>query len=463
MSPEKLGRYEITDKIGEGAMGIVYRAFDPLLERVVAIKTIKLDLTPAEQEEFERRFFKEAKSAARLNHPAIVTVFDAGKVDDTAYIAMEFLEGRDLRQLIVKDQLLPPERVVDIVAQVADGLDYAHRNGVVHRDVKPANIIVLANDAVKIADFGIAQLQSGAKTMTGNVLGTPKYMSPEQIMGKPVDGRSDIFSLGVVLYQLLTGVSPFDASSVSTIMYRVIHEPAVMPSLVIKDVSRAFEYILARALAKVPEQRYATAADMAADLRRFRELEADPGLPLPGGGIGGQEVALIQGGEGDATVIESTDTIPVRPSGGGDTAATTVRLAAPPAGPAAAAGAATVPNRPSASRRGMIIGAAVLALAVAAGAVLLGGPSRAPDAAATAGGAATPAATPAGTGVIAIAVAPWGEVFVDGASAGISPPLTELMLAAGRHRIEIRNGDLPPFVQQIDLAAGDTQKIKPKF
>ncbi|HJW04641.1 MAG TPA: serine/threonine-protein kinase, partial [Azospira sp.] len=266
MSIEQLGRYRIDGKLGEGAMGVVYRAFDPLLERIVAIKTIRFDL--GDQEDFERRFFREAKSAARLNHPAIVTVFDAGKVDDMAYIAMEFLEGRDLRQLLRSEpeggQRLPYDRIAELIAAVADGLDYAHQAGVVHRDVKPANIIVLDGStntgAVKLADFGIAQLQSSAKTMTGTMLGTPKYMAPEQIMGQAVDGRADIFSLGVVLYQLLTGTAPFDGETVSTIMYRVIHEGARRPSLVQGDVPPGFEAILAKALAKKPEDRYASAA-----------------------------------------------------------------------------------------------------------------------------------------------------------------------------------------------------------
>lgn len=449
MSLEKLGRYEITHKLGEGAMGVVYRAFDPLLERVVAIKTIKLDLTPAEQGDFERRFFKEAKSAARLNHPAIVTVFDAGEVDNVAYIAMEFLEGRDLRQLIVKDQLLPVERVVEIIAQVADGLDYAHQNGVVHRDVKPANIMVLDNGAVKIADFGIAQLQTGAKTMTGNVLGTPKYMAPEQIMGKPVDGRADIFSLGVVLYQLLTGVSPFDASSVSTIMYRVIHEPAMLPSLVIKGVSHAFEYILARALAKLPEHRYATAGEMAADLRRYRELEKEVTIPLAGGGIGDGKISMIMEPTGEATVLREAATIPVPPPHATVDATLVVAAPAPPAAPSRRAAS-------TGSRRAIWATAVVgLVLLAAGGLILSGNSSEAP--------AAAVAAKPIGTGIVSIAIAPWGEVFVDGASAGVSPPLVELKLAAGRHRVEIRNGDLPPFAQEVDLGDGETLKIKHKF
>ncbi|HTZ00080.1 MAG TPA: protein kinase [Rhodocyclaceae bacterium] len=458
MPLDKLGRYEITGKLGEGAMGVVYRAFDPLLEREVAVKTIKLDLTPAEQAEFESRFFKEARSAARLNHPAIVTVFDAGKESDMAYIAMELLDGTDLRKLITKDERLPIERVVEIVAQVADGLDYAHQNGVVHRDVKPANIMVLNTGAVRIADFGIAQLQSGARTMTGQILGTPKYMSPEQIMGKPVDGRSDIFSLGIVLYQLLTGVSPFDASSVSTIMYRVISEPAMPPTLIIRDVPRAFEVILAKALAKDPERRYQTAAEMAADLRRYRELEDAPPPDWEGSGLLNPTsvVPLGQLPSGDTTVMNRTDTIPVglKPRAPGESSSPTL-----PLGERSMAGAAvdkTVPlPRPAPpSRLPVAGGVAVLAVLIlaAGGFYALRG-----------AGAPLAATVIAGQGTVSLAIAPWGEVFVDGQSAGVSPPLTELPLPAGRHKVEVRNGKLPPLSLEFDLQAGDVRKIKHKF
>ncbi|MCX7894314.1 MAG: serine/threonine protein kinase, partial [Burkholderiales bacterium] len=173
---------------------------DPLLERNVAIKTIRIDVTAAEREEFKKRFFREAKSAARLNHPNIVTVYDAGESGEIAYIAMELLDGKDLRHYIRKDERPGYERTAEIVADVARALHYAHIEGVVHRDVKPGNIIVLHNGAVKLADFGIARLASGSGTQTGQTFGTPKYMAPEQIAGRPVDGRADIFALGIVLY-----------------------------------------------------------------------------------------------------------------------------------------------------------------------------------------------------------------------------------------------------------------------
>ena len=183
MPPDLLGRYEITGELGRGAMGVVYKARDPLIDRTVAIKTVGLDLSADEAAAFEQRFFREAKSAGRLNHPNIVTIHDVGRSNGSAYIAMEFLQGRSLREILDSGVVLPPERIADIVAQVADGLAFAHENGVVHRDIKPANIMVLDNGGVKITDFGIALLPTGARTVVGTVFGSPKYMSPERIAG----------------------------------------------------------------------------------------------------------------------------------------------------------------------------------------------------------------------------------------------------------------------------------------
>src|SRR4030042_719250 len=199
---KKLGRYEILSELGKGAMGIVYKAVDPLIDRTVAIKTINLNLSGDEIADFVERFHREPKSAGRLNHPNIVTIYDVGRADDTAFIAMEHLEGQELKQIISSHQTLQPERIVEITAQVADALASAHDHGVVHRDIKPANIMVLHNGGVKIMDLGIAMTSSGSQTQAGTILGSPKYMSPEQVSGETVAGRSDIFSLGAVLYEL---------------------------------------------------------------------------------------------------------------------------------------------------------------------------------------------------------------------------------------------------------------------
>ncbi|HSY29898.1 MAG TPA: protein kinase [Burkholderiaceae bacterium] len=273
MALEKLGRYEITRKIGEGAMGVVYCARDPLLDRAVAIKTIKVDVSAGEREEFERRFAREAKSVARLNHRGIVTIYDAGKADDITYMAMEYLQGECLWDIMSKDKNLAITRIIDIVAQVAEALDFAHQNGVVHRDVKPANIMVLPRDHIKVMDFGIASLQDAGMTMTRTVMGTPKYMAPEQIVGLPVDRRADIFSLGVVLYELLAGVVPFTGSTISTVMYSVIHNPVTFSPEMLAKYPHEFLHILEKALAKKVEDRYQSAAEIATDLRRYSMRE----------------------------------------------------------------------------------------------------------------------------------------------------------------------------------------------
>ena len=219
-----LGRYKIVSEIGQGAMGTVYKAVDPIIDRTVAIKTINLNLSKQELEEYEQRFQQEIKAAGRLNHPNIVTIYDVGKTEQVAYMAMEFLEGQELKDIIASGKVLPTEQVVDIIAQVADGLWFAHQQDIVHRDVKPSNIMVLKGGIAKITDFGIARLPNSAvKTMTGLILGSPRYMSPEQVIGKSLDTRTDIFSLGVVLYEALTGMAPFDGDNVNAIMYATVN------------------------------------------------------------------------------------------------------------------------------------------------------------------------------------------------------------------------------------------------
>jgi len=269
MTPTRLGRYEITGTLGRGAMGVVYAARDPLIERSVAIKTVACaGLSGREAAEFEERFFREAKSAGRLNHPNIVTVHDVGREGELAWIAMELLAGRSLRDLLDAGEALSRGRIVGIVAAVADALAFAHARGIVHRDVKPANIMVLESGVVKLADFGIAQLPGSGLTTADSVLGSPRYMSPEQIAGQKADGRSDIFSLGVVLYELLTGQPAFEGNSLHATMYQVVHKEVPAPSLCRPGLSAAFDAIVAKAVAKDPLARYQDAAAMAAALRR---------------------------------------------------------------------------------------------------------------------------------------------------------------------------------------------------
>lgn len=267
-----LGRYEVIEELGQGAMGVVYKARDPLIDRVVAIKTINLSLAQEEKEEYEGRFYQEARAAGRLSHPNIVTIYDVGKSGDVAYIAMEFLEGRELRDILNEGQRMPVELVLDVTAQVAMGLAYAHEHDIVHRDVKPSNIMVLRDGHVKITDFGIARMASAAvRTQTGMVLGSPKYMSPEQVTGKTLDQRSDIFSLGVMLYEMLTGQPPFAGENVNAIMYQTLNAVPSSPGSLNPDVPDMLNFIVAKALAKELDDRYQNSRELAEDLRACRE------------------------------------------------------------------------------------------------------------------------------------------------------------------------------------------------
>lgn len=269
--PAFLGRYKLIKPIGQGAMGTVYLGQDPHINRETALKTYRFDeeYDPADAEKMKQRFFREAESAGKLSHPGIVTIFDAGEQDQLAYIAMEYLEGQDLREHLKKGVLLPIRKVIDYVADIAEALAYAHRNGVVHRDVKPANIMLLKVGAVKITDFGIARIMASSKTRTGVVKGTPYYMAPEQITGKKVDGRCDIFSLGVVLFQLLTGRLPFTANSPGALLHKIVNEPHPDPRSLNPGIYKPLAMIIDKALAKDITRRYQDAGRMAAHLRQI--------------------------------------------------------------------------------------------------------------------------------------------------------------------------------------------------
>ena len=263
----QIGRYRILGELGRGAMGVVYRAEDPSLDRVVALKTISLTDTDEDRKSYEKRFLLEAKAAGKLTHPNIVTIFDYGEEEDLAYMAMELLEGSDLRTRLRQGEI-PPLEAVEIALQVADGLGFAHETGVVHRDIKPGNIMLLERGAVKIMDFGIARMRhADHKTSTGMVLGTPRYMSPEQIAGQPVDQRSDIFSLGTVLYEMLTHTMLFAGDDVNQIAHNLATAEPVPPSRSNPAIPQIVDFITARALKKDPAVRYQDAYEMAADLR----------------------------------------------------------------------------------------------------------------------------------------------------------------------------------------------------
>ncbi|MFA6969909.1 MAG: serine/threonine-protein kinase [Gallionella sp.] len=265
-----LGRYQIEKELGKGAMGVVYLGKDPKIGRVVAIKTMALSQEFDDDEllEVKERFFREAETAGRLNHPNIVTIYDAGEEHDLAYIAMEFLKGRDLAPYIKPDNLLPTSVVFAIVARVADALDYAHSQHVVHRDIKPANIMYEPeSDSVKVTDFGIARITDSSKTKTGMVLGTPSYMSPEQLTGQKIDGRSDLFSLGVAFYQLLTGQLPFQGDSMAQLMFKIANDTHPKILSINAALPPCASAIIDKALKKLPEQRFQTGAEFARAIR----------------------------------------------------------------------------------------------------------------------------------------------------------------------------------------------------
>jgi eukaryotic-like serine/threonine-protein kinase len=434
MRLDHVGRYQIIEELGRGAMGVVYKARDPLLDRTVAIKTVDLTLTHEEAESFEQRFYREAKSAGSLNHVNIVTIYDVGKTEDVAYIAMELLEGRSLRQILDSGAVLPPNKVADIAAQVADGLAFAHKHDTVHRDIKPANIMVLDSGIVKITDFGIALLSRGSRTVDGAVFGSPKYISPEQVVGHHVDRRCDIFSLGAVLYELLTGLPPFDADDLNAILYKVINETPLPPTSRNRGIPPVFDRIVAKALAKNPEDRYQSAQEMASGLRQFLQIESPQISEAVGNaGFWRRRNMLLVAVPAALIVVVGAWSL-ARKRGSEQHAAKIAKSAEPPfiAAPKSepVERAAPVDTTPPPARPAPGIKESPL---------------------------------PKPMGRLSLAVTPWGVVYVDGTRRGISPPLTEIKLAPGKHIVEIRNTTFRPYRQVIDLSGEASVKIKHKF
>ncbi len=315
MEQTQFGRYVIVSELGRGAMGAVHRALDPLIERDVAIKTLLPNLPPDIMDEVRERFLREARSAGRLNHPNIVTIYDVGEQDGVAYIAMELLEGKSLQQILRDTPRLPLATIADLVAQVADGLDLAQRFRITHRDIKPANIMVSADWRAKLTDFGVAHVASSSMTQTGTALGSPKYMSPEQVTGQPLDPRSDIFSLGVVLYEMLVRRTPFERASDTTVfalLHRIAGEAHAAVTTINAQIPVIFDTILAKALAKSPDKRYQRAGDMANDLRNFKALAGNAVSP----GTDYAKTTLVsrppanpaQADQATATLIDDLDT-----------------------------------------------------------------------------------------------------------------------------------------------------------
>jgi eukaryotic-like serine/threonine-protein kinase len=272
---KRFGRYEIVAELGRGAMGVVYQARDPQIDRVVAVKTVSLSgQEPDEEKEFRLRFMHEAKAAGRLHHPGIVGIFDVGENPETQdpYIVLEYVAGESLNRILAREKKLPLDTALQLVEEVAEALDYAHAQGVIHRDIKPGNILMTENGHAKIADFGIAKLNLAHFTLPGKVLGTPAYMSPEQLSGEGVDGRSDLFSVGVILYTMVTGHSPFQGDSATTVCFKVANREPVAASALDLTLPRELDEVISRAMAKNPEERYQRGAELAEDVRQLQRL-----------------------------------------------------------------------------------------------------------------------------------------------------------------------------------------------
>ena len=375
-TPKKIGRYEILEELGHGAMGTVYRAKDPAMDRVVALKTIISMVLASEQgSEFRERFYREARAAGGLAHPGIVPVFDVGEHEGLPFLVMEFINGRTLAEAVKRGERLTLDRVCEIGQKIAEALGYAHERGVVHRDIKPANILLTSREAhgierPKITDFGVAKLAAGQTTLTGQILGTPAFMPPEQFTGAPIDGRADIFSLGVVLYWMATGEQPFPGESMTAVSYKVVHTEPVPPRKLNPSIPARLEALIMKCLAKSPDDRYQTGEELARDLGEIR--------------AGGKGTALQSaapqtadtGSDADVTIVELASTTPAE-----------TRTAAQRPTPVAAVA-------PKSKSNGRLVLAAVVAAAVIAGSWYVLRNREKPTVQETAAPAAIPSAAP---------------------------------------------------------------------
>ncbi len=494
-----IGRYALKYLLGEGGLGTVFAAHDPLLSRLIAVKTLNLELDRSERDSFNAMFLNEARAAAGLSHPHIVTVFDAGISDNRVYIAMELLKGRDLRQLRQEGWRATPAQAALIVRRVADALAYAHSKGVVHRDVKPANIFMVGRTQPRVLDFGIARIaHQHENAVDGDIAaGSPYYMAPEQSRHETVDRRADVFSLGVVLYELLTDQKPFRGNTLDEITEAVRNHEPPHANKIDPNIPEALALITARAMEKNPEHRYRSARAFSRELRHWLDENtvstdsdaetsgssrqrwiwgavAAAGLMLIGAallsfstsqrhGVQPAAAAAAAAAAGEAPTRAATGTTTTESSQPGPAAAvvaaasatTVAPTAAPSAAPVvalAAAPADTSAAKPVDPKAARPVGAKEIPKETAK--ERRAREARERDA---------KAAAPAPTGVLRIAVSPWGQIEVDGKPAGTSPPLTELNLAEGSHHIVIRNADLPPYSTSVSVTAGQTATLKYKF
>lgn len=470
-----IGRYEVVAALGPTARGTVYKAIDPQTGRDVAIRTIDLGLSERERAEFEEIFYREA-SAARLNHPNIVPIHDVGADDGIAYIVTDYLEGETLREMLDSRAAPPIETIADIAVGVANGLNYAHENHVVHGDIKPENILITTGRDVKIMNFGIARSPMDSPTQPG-------YLAPEQVVGGNTDGRTDIFALGVVLYEMLTGVKPFDGDDPGAITDRVLKDVPVPPSTLNARVPPWFDRIVGRALAKRPRDRYQTALAFARDLQNpdahRPAVRNETAMALTTIGTRAGQRATLAAVSPSAGARETA----ASPRGKAQQRRKPLLLAVPILliaalgvysqshrpqrdEPAVALPKPAVPAPPADSPPPVDSGSPVSLPPTASAEPKL--PAR-PSASAKAPDGPEPASVPPPVSVtpanatIRLAISPWGEVYVDGKSVGVSPPLTTLRLEAGTHRVEIRNQAFESYRDTVNLEPDTSLRIKHKF
>jgi len=484
-----IGRYALKHHLGEGGLGTVYAAHDPLLSRLIAVKTLNVEVEESERAAFNSMFLNEARAAAGLSHTHIVTVFDAGISDNRAYIAMELLKGRDLRQLRQEGWRATPAQAALIVRRVADALGYAHSKGVVHRDVKPANIFMISRSQPKVLDFGIARIAHQREPHGPSdeiAAGSPYYMAPEQARHEPVDRRADVFSLGVVFYEMLTDVKPFRGNTLDEITEAVLNHEPPLANAVDPAVPAALAEIAAKALAKNPEHRYRSARAFARDLRHWLDdntvssSDGDVSVVAEPRSRRRWAVAGVVGAALLAGLIWAGMTSKPTPAAAPVAASAPVAtaVAEPAPEPASAPAAAEPASAPAVAVTPEPAASVVAADSAPMPTVVLKRPAasaskaapketlkerRAREAREARPAAAVAPAAPVARGVVRIAISPWGEVEVDGKLVGTSPPLTELSLPEGRHQIVIRNTDLPPHNAQVNVTADQPVTLKHKF
>ncbi|HET9205759.1 MAG TPA: protein kinase [Burkholderiaceae bacterium] len=461
-----IGRYALKQQLGEGGLGTVYAAYDPILSRTIAVKTLHLSVAEGDRATLDALFLNEARAAAGLNHPNIVTVYDAGLSEQGVYIAMERLRGRDLRQLLANGWRPDIVQAAQILRRVSDALSYAHSKGVIHCDIKPANIFMVGRTLPKVVDFGIARVAHGQDipALEGLVAGSPHYLAPEQLRGETVDRRCDVYALGVVMYELLTHRKAFDGKSLAEIVHAVDHVRPAPPHEVRPEVPVALSDITMRALAHDPAQRYRSARQMSQALREWLETEAE---------IAGDEASPRRGNRRRVLVATLLAGTAIGGVVGWQVMSSqepprVVRVA-PPSAPEPVPAPFTLPV----AAKSEDTSAATPTPSEAVPTVVTPNPVRAkpverPVARDTRERpsprepAAKPAAAPA-TGVVQLAVTPWGQIEIDGKGAGVTPPLSQLTLSVGEHVITVRNEDFTPHTVTVRVSADKPVTVRHRF